>query len=286
MFLEPLRCKADDEVVRGALAGLARIRAVEFADGARTNLQSLGAGRPAFGVQVLDKAPAPARAAGAAPAAPGQEANAGLVWFAAPEPGGKTVLAWFADSPAVCRVEAEAVSRLGADPADPLAYRDRTVLAVIPDHVRRVTLGKAGRAQTVERGDDGGWRAASPTNWAIAEGAVDGLLLAAANLRATGIEAQNPTNLAAFGLDRSEVALTFGLRGEEGIQKTLILGFPSAAGGIYAMVQGQDLVYLLDGRIVREMVRDILLPPSAPAPAPGGGEPEQGESGPPGRGAG
>ena len=55
--------------------------------------------------------------------------------------------------------------------------------------------------------------------------------------------------------------IEFGLVGEAGIGKAIRLG-NAADGGYYAMVRGQDLVFVLS----REQVEALLMPLSRPAP--------------------
>ncbi len=145
------------------------------------------------------------------------------------------------------------------EPCNPLQYRDRTMLALPIDTVRRVTLTRKGRTQTAQRGETGEWEAASPTNSVDREG-LGNLLYFASNLRAVRVEALNPRTLVPYGLDAPEVSLTFGLTGEAGIRKTLLFGHRARTTGIFAMVQGQDVVFVLDRSLVEVATRDLIRP--------------------------
>jgi hypothetical protein len=149
------------------------------------------------------------------------------------------------------------VLALGASPADPLAYRVRQVLALDPENVVRITAAREGIKQVVERDTDGKWRVVHPAGReANAEGICD-VLVAIANLRATRIESHNPATTAAFGMAEPYATVTFGLSGEEGIQKTLVLGRKAAGGGRYAMVRGQDVVFVLEAELAERLIQRL-----------------------------
>jgi hypothetical protein len=82
-----------------------------------------------------------------------------------------------------------------------------------------------------------------------------------ANLRALRIEYHGAENLEAFGLDKDATVLVVSLSGGEGIQKSLHMGFLSRTDGVYAMVQGQDLVFVLDKGQVERLSADLVKPP-------------------------
>ncbi|MBA4388560.1 MAG: hypothetical protein C0404_11300, partial [Verrucomicrobia bacterium] len=119
----------------------------------------------------------------------------------------------------------------------------------------------------------GEWMSVAPATNTVDMEAIDGILFLASNMRALRIETDNPKNLAAYGLDRSGTVLTLGLSGAEGIQKTLITGFKSRTDGVFATVQGQDIVFVLDNAILAQATRDLNRPPvtTANAKQPGAG---------------
>jgi len=274
-IIEPVQWQAEDDAVGGMVSDLVRTRISGFVDPGRTNLAEFGLDAPALGVLLQREAPAgrsgdeEAQEDGepVSGAARRHELQPGRLWIGAETKDGDNVFGKFEDESHVYEIPVAMVKRLGADPADPLAYRDRSVLSVDPEHVRRITLVRSGVTQSVEKVEGDAWTAAG-TNEVI-QTAVNDVLFAIANLRAVAIESLDPDDLAPFGLDRSEVTLTVGLSGEEGIQKSLIFGFRAATRGVFAMVQGLDIVFVLEKRLVERLVTDITRP--LPSPATGAG---------------
>jgi hypothetical protein len=140
------------------------------------------------------------------------------------------------------------------------------MLALYPASVKRISLLKNDKEQTVARNDAGMWASPDGVAGKVDDEAISDILFTLAHLRAIRIERHNPQNLSAFGLDAPAVVLTLGLTGSEAIQKSLIMGFRSKTDGIYAMVQGQDVVFVLDNRVVDRITGDLLKPPNDTAP--------------------
>ena len=139
--------------------------------------------------------------------------------------------------------------------ADPLPYMECRMLDVNPQQVRKITMSRQGREETVTVTADGGWSVESPPDGQLSDGAIPALMEGTANLQAQRVESIAVTNAATYGLDDSAERLTFGLSGG-GIQKTLLIGHDNGQGGVYAMVQGQDVVFVL-----KKMVADSLMRP-------------------------
>lgn len=168
------------------------------------------------------------------------------LWIGTPLAGKETVFMKFEDEFPVFEVSTTMINGFGADPTDPLVYRDLTMLALPPANIKRISLLKDRKEQTIARDESWAWVPVVPATNQVNQKAVENILSIVSNMRALRIESHNLENLAAFGLDRSEVTLTFGLIGEKEIQKSLILGFRSKTDGIYAIVHGQDVVFVLE----------------------------------------
>ena len=157
------------------------------------------------------------------------------------------------DELAPVRIEGDTGTRLvpidsirfpGDDPTDPLAYRRRSVLSIPPLAVKRISLEQDGNAQTAIIDESGLWTTESGTN-RINRESISDILILVSNLRPLRFEAQDPKEFAAFGLNPPVMTLTLGLSGDAGIQKTILFGFRSRTDGIYSMIQGQDIAFVL-----------------------------------------
>jgi hypothetical protein len=160
----------------------------------------------------------------------------------------------------VYELSADAMKGLETNPADPLLCRDRTVLAIEPAAINRLTLVKNGVAQTVLKDPSGSWTPAVPDTNRVDESAMVTTLLSLANLRALRIECNSPKSMAAYGLDHSTAALTVGLSGNDSVQKTILIGFLAGTDGMFAMVQGQDVVFVLDRSTAANLMTDLIVP--------------------------
>ncbi|MEI6149260.1 MAG: DUF4340 domain-containing protein, partial [bacterium] len=153
------------------------------------------------------------------------------------------------------------VAREAGNFADPLRYMDRRVFELEVDNIRRLTLAKGGREETVVRDASGNWSVDSPPGARVSETVVTALLGMAGDLTAARIESAASTNVAKYGFSEISPRLTFGLTGTGGIQKTLLLGGIDGRQGVYAMVQGQDVVFVLPGTVADALKRSLVLSP-------------------------
>jgi len=113
--------------------------------------------------------------------------------------------------------------------------------------------------QTVARDDKEKWVPVQPPDGQVKEDVVEDALFFVANLRAVRIESHNARDLAPYGLSRSETTLTLGLSGAEGIQKSILVGASAGPDGRYAMIQGQDLVFVLENGVADRLTRDPVV---------------------------
>ena len=144
--------------------------------------------------------------------------------------------------------------------ADPLPYMECRMLDLNPTRIRKISLSRQGREETVTVNDDGVWSVESPPEGQISEGAVPALLEWASNLQAERVECAALTNAPSFGLDESAERVTFGVSGG-GIQKTLLIGRDNGQGGVFSMVQGQDVVFVLKRSVTESLMRPLVKGP-------------------------
>lgn len=148
-----------------------------------------------------------------------------------------------------------------ANAADPLGYMDRGMLDVAPDHVRRITRTESGREETLVRDAGGAWTVDSPPGGQLNEPILHDLMALVTDLKAQRIESVATTNTTSYGFDEASPRLTFGLTGTSGILKTIVLGKADARGDIYAMVQGQDMVFVLPRQVAETLTRSLVTTP-------------------------
>ncbi len=139
---------------------------------------------------------------------------------------------------------------------DPLRFRDREMLGVNRESIKRVTLTRGEVEQSVERDDKGRWLAHDGR--AVNAEAVETLVGAAATLRAIRLEKADPARADGYGFGTAAARIDFGLDGGVGIQKTLILGLEDAEGNRYARVQGQDLIFVIPAAMAEILMRDLF----------------------------
>lgn len=268
-IMEPVQWKADDEVVEDLAQCISRLRIEAAIESAETNLATYRLDAAEFILTVSDAAASETNAAPPpepAPAAPAQDDTRLLVSRA--EQGSETSYVMFKNARTVLAVAEASLQPLRLRLTDPLLYRNRTMLALRPADIWRIVLSKGGKEQAVARGEKGDWAAVGSSAFTVNQEAVADILALVGRLRAVRIESHNPRHLASYGLDRTGVSLSFNLTGSEGIQRTLILGFRARTDGIYAMIQGQDVVFVLANAGAERLTRDLLLPVPRDAVAP------------------
>jgi len=175
--------------------------------------------------------------------------------LSAPRPGKEYVYAQFKDELPIYQISASSASTFSLDP---LAYRDDTVLALDSSTVLSITLKRNDVAQSVECNSSGVWKPVGQTAGEADIAVIKGILALVADLRVWRFQTSDITNLSVYGLEKPKVSLTFRLTGEKGIQKTLIIGQRSEDLGIYAMLQGQDVVFLLEQAVVDLLIRNLI----------------------------
>jgi len=250
---EPVDWLADPAAVRLALAELYALRARGFPAGtASDDLAAAGLDPPAWRISVTYRDGESRELA-----LGGVVTDDGTRWVT-PD-GGDSIIA----------VDNAALAGLLRQGVVPLHYRDRTVLELSPGSIWRLARESTSATQQVER-IDGRWHAADSDRFAVRPGVPDAIVNALRLLRAESVKAQNPPELAVYGLEQPPLALTVGLRGDAGIQKTLYFGFLATSGGVYARVRGQDLVFILDRAMVDTLTAPLVTRQEPPPAADGG----------------
>lgn len=147
---------------------------------------------------------------------------------------------------------------LGRVRVDPLAYFDRAVLSVLPDDVLSITI-ENGRRQSVARDESGVFVCGVGQSGTVVGPVVTNILSAVSDLRVALFAAENPESLAPYGLEVPAHSLTLGLTGGAGISKTLLFGADLEPEHVFAMIRGQDTVFILSRTVRDRLVSDICV---------------------------
>ena len=138
--------------------------------------------------------------------------------------------------------------------ADPLFYRNRTLLQVDPQQIKSIDLQTPGGTFRVEKNGDSFTspnRDQSPDSSALTQ-----LTAELIHLRSGRYAAFNPNSLAPFGLDAPQEQLTITLTGTNTIGQVILFGH-SVPGGRYAMLRGQPLVFILPEKTATTLTREL-----------------------------
>jgi len=275
MLTEPVQWPADDELVDTIVSQLCRLRVIEFADPSPTNAAVLDSDLVSY-IRLLAEEPPPVNDDESTDvelegATPEGATDRGRLQIGVMDPARETVLAKFENESTFMKLRIAEILAMGLRPSEPLLYRDRTMLMLAPAQVRRIHIRSSEFEEAVVRDAEGNWMAEAPPEGRADVKVIDDILLSAARTRAVWTESHNPADLSVYGLDNPSGSMTFGLTGDGGIQKSVLLGTAAGPVGVYAMVKGQDVVFVLPSGTVDVFSRHLIIPP---APAPGAGQEE------------
>ena len=138
---------------------------------------------------------------------------------------------------------------------DPLFYRDREVLTLDAGDVTRISVRRQRGEESAVREAGGPFAPFGPEAGDLHQAAVQKMLEVVGRLRVVEYVADNPEDLSVYGLEPPGLEVTFGLTGQGAISKTVLLGDALEKGGVYAMIRGEDVVFVLDedaGHALRE----------------------------------
>jgi hypothetical protein len=241
---EPKQWKADDKTVEALVNRLNSLRIEMVLPAANTNTPSLE--KPAKIITVTNgetniTQAAVTRILQLSPAVQGQE----------------YVLGRFTDEDEIYQLSATAIATISLNP---LSYRVSNVLMIDSSAVRKIIQKKDNREQIVVREDSGRWRAISPADSTPNQTAINDILAGAEVIRAVRFEPAADAAVRLFGLQTGARTVTFILSGQESISKTIVIGENAEEKGVYAMIQGQEFVFVLEKKLVDTLLRDITQP--------------------------
>jgi hypothetical protein len=259
---KPLLRDAEDQVVWDFLAHWNGLRIHRFVTDSATNLPWLATASPLGEVFLAQSPPGASADPAPAPTSLGPPASMTIKAYALPDTPGEILLT-LSHEPGVFAIDAADVDAWSVNPLD---YYARDVLHLAAADVRRITLERGGESHSVERGADGVFAPFPAGSGSLVPGAVDQVLAAVGSLtvaRYLHADADAET-LTALGLTEPSAALTFRLRGDTGIAKTLLFGAAAETGERVAMIRGQNTVFVLPADAQRQLLRDLLIRPMPP----------------------
>jgi len=177
------------------------------------------------------------------------------VRFGATNPAGTSYYVRVDDSPALLLVADTLKNGLDKSAFD---LRDKTVVAMAPADIDRVSITRGGKKTEFERDGAENWRMTKPQAIKLKKSLVEANLRALTNLQAKDIIDDPKNNGDAYGLEKPE--LTVVLSGKR-LEKTLLLGKSLEpekkdqrfTPDRYAGIRGNDTVYVIEGRAVKSL---------------------------------
>ena len=243
---EPRQWKADEERVRELLAAWVAAPVLSFVDGIGTNLAAHGFLPPERNVVFSCGTTA------------GRDVETVHVRIGSRQKDSEQALVRIEGDDSLRGVDAAALNALSADP---LFYRDREVLSVAADDVVFLTVQDGDRKQSVERDASGAFRPVGEEQFVLNDAAVKGMLMVLGELRAEEFVADDPDDVAPFGLTAPAAVLTVGLRSEAGISRSVLFGADAGDSGVYAMLKGRDQVFVLEKAVRSALLQNLYTVP-------------------------
>jgi hypothetical protein len=142
---------------------------------------------------------------------------------------------------------------------DPLEFKDRQLWRIRMEEIQKIAIERPAKSrQVVERQPDGSF-ALGETNSMVRvdQDALRELLNKIASISTERFVSYNPNDLSIYGLTEPLLVLHMGLFGTNQLGRVLVVG-QEAATGFYAMVKGQDVVFLLDKDLVGILENNLV----------------------------
>lgn len=258
---QPRAEKADGQRVQDFLTQLTGVKIEEFLDQNAANPGALGLAEPAWRVTLLKTGAAAATTNAPAKVAPGEDAQTLLI-SGQTRPNGRIAVRMEHEATPY-EISAAAITNLTADP---LAFRTRDILAVNPSEVLKLTVVRSGVTQSVERASvTNDFAVIAPVKGPADREQISNVLNAFCYLRAVRFVAADAKDLGKYGLAQPELALMLAPKGDASQAKAVLIG-ATTEGGRFAMIRGQDFVFVLDAGTAMVLTTDWLKP-AAPPPA-------------------
>jgi hypothetical protein len=142
--------------------------------------------------------------------------------------------------------------------ADPLFYRSRTVLEVSPAMIQKITVLCGGTEQSVQKTESGNFASGQPDRQVSAKALAD-MMWALNDLHAGRYVNFNPVSLKPYGLDQPQTSLTVSLSDTNVVGRMVLLG-SKTEDGRFAMIQGQNIVFVVSEETAQTLTRELTVP--------------------------
>lgn len=262
--VQPVQWDADGGKVMEMVVHACELQVRDIVDDPPTNLAALGLSPSRYGLALWRRPDRDATNAFVLAREPAQQ-----VWIGARTRDGEAYYARAQGDESIVTLSAAQLDGrlIGANHAglpftDPLIYHARSVLAVATQTVRRIEIQRGETHQIVERVPDGEWMAVQPEGGNVDVEQVKTVLALVETLQALRVEQRGIDQPAAFGFDRPGLKLTLEFSGAGSLSTTLISGFRARTDGIFAMVQGRDLVFAIGRDIIDRLNHDLIRAPA------------------------
>jgi hypothetical protein len=159
------------------------------------------------------------------------------------------------------RVDAPSVPAAVLQASAARSLYDRTIFAFTNDSIQRISSKlPSGALETVVRDKEGTWRLEPAAGVLAVEGLSKRLSLLA-TLTADRIEkpCALESDVAAYGLKDPWMEVSVSVNAGDSIRKTLLVGSETSGGARYAMVRGQDLVFVLEAKTVALLSKSLVV---------------------------
>ena len=177
---------------------------------------------------------------------------------------GASLCVTFTNAPTVFRVASSNVPPALISMIGLLGLRDKTVLALPSESLRRITLKRDGGAvETVERlNGDAVWHLGEGSAGRIAAERLNALVARLEGLRAERIErlGATPEGPDTYGFRQPWLEVSVDVDTHDAVRKTLLVGKETGFGKRYAMVRGLDVLFVLDKATLETLAARLVDP--------------------------
>lgn len=246
VITDPVQYKADDQIMDTLIPKITALRVKSFVTAAVTNFTERGLDPPVHIVQ-LAKGTNDIESAGP---------NRLLIGTL--REGAETVFIKHDQIPFIYEVSPSSVKGYVENITDPRKYVSRSILKVPEKSVHRLSIFKNEDRQVVARNESGEWTSVLPTEREVDQKKIKDILMFTADLRALRVEALSPTDLVVYGLDDCKTILSLGIGDDQESEKDLLIGSRAKGGGMYAMIRGQNIVFVFEEVLAELLTRDLM----------------------------